>query len=99
MTMISFSDACSHSATEFYLLRERAENQYLFDRAVEWMDRMRFRADIKLGIARNKDGVVSRFANYDWSQQYKDHPNSVFFDFFRPFLLNKYSRLLRGLDQ
>lgn len=95
---MNFNDAASHSATELYLLRERAENQFLFDKAVEWMDRMKFRADTKRGCTRNKDGVQAQFVNYDWAQQYVDHPSFVFHDFFRGHLLNKYSRLLRGLD-
>lgn len=95
---MNFNDAASHSATELHLLRERAENQFLFDKAVEWMDRMRFRADLKRGCTRNKHGVVAQYNNYDWAQQYVDHPHFVFHDFFRGHLLNKYSRLLRGLD-
>ena len=95
---MTFNDAASASATEFYLLRERADSQYLFDKAVEWMDKMKFRADIKRGYTRNRDGVVAFWPNYDWAHQYVEHPHFVFHDFFRGHLLNKYSRLLRGLD-
>lgn len=95
---MNFNDSASHSATEFYLLRQRAENQYLFDKAVEWMGRMKFRADIKRGCVRNVNGVQSQFVNYDWAHHYEDAPNLVFGDFFRGILLNKYSRLLRGLE-
>lgn len=96
---ISFNDACNHSATEFYLLRQRAENKFLFDKAVEWMDRTRFSADTKRGTTRNTNGVIAQFLTYDWAQQYDKFPNLIFFDFFRPHLLNKYSRMLRGLDR
>lgn len=95
---MKFSDAAIHSATELHLLRERAENKALFDKAVEWMNRMKFRADIKRGCTRNMHGVAAQFGNYDWAQEYVDHPHFVFYDFFSGHLLNKYSRLLRGLD-
>ena len=99
MAMVSFTDACSRAAEEFNLQRERAENKYLFDKAVDWMERMKYRADIKRGIVRDEDGVVKRFAEYDWSHQYEENPHHVFYDFFLGDLLNKYGRLLRGVDQ
>ena len=95
---MNFNDAATHSATELHLLRERAESKFLFDKSVEWMNRMKFRADIKRGYTRNKDGVVAQYVNYDWSDEYVMHPYLVFHDFFRGHLLNKYFRLCRGLD-
>ena len=99
MQTYSFTDSENLSATELHLLRERAENKPLFDEAVAYMKRMNFRADIARGCTRNKDGIVAQFVNYDWAQEYADYPHFVFHDFFRGHLLNKYSRLVRGLDK
>ena len=96
---MTFDESTQRSATEFHLLRERAENKTLFDQAVEWMQRNKFRADLKRGCVRSVDGVQSQFVGYDWAHQYAEHPHFVFYDFFRGFLLNKYSRMVRGLDQ
>lgn len=95
---MTFDQSIQHSATEFYLLRERAENQTAFDQAVEWMRNMKFRADIAKGYTRNRDGVAAFWPSYDWAAQYAEHPHFVFYDFFRGHLMNKYSRLLRGLE-
>ena len=95
---MNFNQSLQHSATEFYLLRQRAEYPPTFDKAVEWMHNKRFRADLKRGCVRNVDGVQSQFVGYDWADHYVDHPSHVFYDFFRGFLLNKYSRMVRGLE-
>jgi len=96
---MTFDQSIQHSATEFYLLRKRAENQTAFDQAVEWMRSMKFRADLEKGYTRNRDGVAAFWRSYDWAARYTEYPNFVFQDFFRGHLMNKYSRLLRGLDK
>lgn len=96
---ITFQQAIERSGTEFHLLRERAENPAAFDQAVERMISERFACDTASGTTRNRDGVQAQFVAYDWANDYEKHPNFVFYDFFRGFLLNKYSRILRGLDK
>ena len=96
---MNFNQSIQHSATEFYLLRQRVEYPPTFDKAVKWMHDKKFRVDLKRGRVLNVDGVQSQFVNYDWADNYEDAPNLVFGDFFRGFLLNKYSRIVRGLDQ
>lgn len=94
----TFEESMQKSATEFYLLRQSAENKEAFDKAVEWMSKKKFIADIENGTVRNKDGFVSQFTNYVWSKDYFDNPHFIFYDFFRPNLMNKYSRIIRGVD-
>jgi len=96
--MNTFDDSIKNSAIEFHLLRERAENKTLFDQAVEWMRNMRFKADIAKGRTLSRNGEIARFINYDWSDEYNQNPHFVFHDFFKPHLLNKYSRFVRGVD-
>jgi hypothetical protein len=95
---LTFDQAAEHAATEFYTLRQRATHPEAFDCAVESMRAERHVADTATGTVRNRDGFVSAFTGYDWAAQYDDTPNHVFYDFFRGALMNKYSRILRGLN-
>lgn len=95
---VSFDKACKLSATEFHLLAARAEDPGLFAHAVERMGAERWTCDTETGVCRNRDGAVSRFPNYDWAAEYDSAPHFIFYDFFRGPLLNKYSRLVRGVD-
>lgn len=94
---ISFGKACELSATEFYLLRERAENPASFDLAAQQMMDEGWTCDTAKGTTRNNHGVQAHFVGYDWGAEYDAHPHFVFYDFFRGHLLNKYSRVLRGV--
>lgn len=95
---ITFEQSIEQSATEFYLLRQRAIDVDAFDRATEAMRAERYVVDITKGIVRNRNGFVSSFTNYDWAHEYGAAPHFVFYDFFRGLLLNKYDRNLRGLN-
>lgn len=94
----SFQETIAISATEFYLLRQQAEDKDLFDKATNWMNRKKFTCDTTKGTTCNIDGMHSSFVSYDWESDYIDAPNHVFHDFFRGILLNKYSRLIRLVD-
>lgn len=94
---ISFKDSLYHSAHEIAFLRNSVERKDVFDKAVESMVKEKFIADTDKGTTRNVNGVVGQFINYDWANEY-EHLNLVFYDFFRPHLMNKYFRMLRGLD-
>jgi hypothetical protein len=93
---MTFQESIKKSSTEFYLLRQRAENEALFDQAVEWMTKNSFVCDLSKGSVKSKEGFVSQFTNYDWAHEYETNPHFIFYDFFRGPLLVKYSRLLRG---
>lgn len=95
---MTFDQSIEQSATEFHLLRERAEDQAAFDQAVESMRTERWTCNVKTGTTRNRDGVMAQFIAYDWADTYAANPAHVFYDYFRGALLNKYSRILRGLE-
>jgi hypothetical protein len=95
---VTFKQSIEYSATEFYMLRQRAENKDLFDKAVDWCVNQKFICDLKMGSVKSKEGFFSQFVNYDWSKMYDDAPNSIFHDFFKSPLLTRYQRLLRGLE-
>jgi hypothetical protein len=95
---VTFDQAIELSATEFYLLRRRAEVPEAFTCAMEAMRVGGYVADTVKGTVCNRDGVVSLFDPYDWGETYDDMPHHVFYDFFRGLLLNKYSRILRGME-
>lgn len=94
---ITFNQSIDLSAHEFSLLRQRAEDKRAFDQACEQMRKERYTADTKTGITKNRSGVVGQFVSYDWAVDYEANPHFVFFDFFRGHLLNKYSRIIRGV--
>jgi hypothetical protein len=95
---LTFDQAIEQSATEFHLLRERAENKTAFDQAVERMRTERWTCNVKTGATRNRDGIMAKFTAYDWSDNYAERPETIFNDYFAGSLMNKYSRLMRGLD-
>ena len=94
---VTFGDACTHAATQLYVLRQRAERQDLFDESIEQMRRGGYRVDIQAGVVQNKAGFVSRFVDYDWAAQYEEAPNLIFYDFFQGILMNLYTRKLAGV--
>lgn len=96
--IVSFDQACERSATEFYQLRKASPSIEAFDRACDWMRNQKFRADTTKGRTVSREGTMAQFVAYDWAADYEAHPSFVFYDFFRGFLLNKYSRIMRGLD-
>lgn len=98
MKTITFDQACEHSATEFYQLRQMSPNIEAFDRACDWMRAQKFRADTTEGRTVSRNGTMAQFLAYDWGADYEARPSLVFHDFFRGFLLNKYSRIMRGID-
>jgi len=93
---MTFQESIKKSATEFYLLRQRAENETVFDEAVEWMTKNSFVCDLSKGSVKSKQGFISQFTAYDWEHEYEINPHFVFYDFFRGPLLTKYQRILRG---
>jgi hypothetical protein len=93
---MTFQESIEKSATEFYLLRQRAENKAVFDKAVEWMTKNSFVCDLSKGSVKSKQGFISQFTAYDWEHEYEINPHFVFYDFFRGPLLTKYQRILRG---
>jgi len=95
---VTFEQSIEHSATEFYLLRERADDKNAFDEAVSWAINHRLVCDTKIGLVKSRQGVESQFSKYDWAEHYEEHPSLVFYDFFRGLLLNKYSRIVGGLN-
>ena len=99
MPRVTFDQALALSATEFHLLRERAAQRDAFDRAVERMRAERWACDPSTGTVRNRGGVRAQFTAYDWGAEYVAHPHFIFYDFFRPHLMNTYSRIVRGIDQ
>ena len=95
---ITFDAAIDLARDEFDSLRDGVEDKAAFDRAVDWMCESRFTANLDTGTIRNRDGVRAQFVTYDWAGSYTQHPEHIFFDFFRGDLMNKYTRLVRGID-
>ncbi len=98
MKHVTFEQSINLSSTEFYLLRERAENKTIFDQAVQWMISNKFKCNVELGTVHNKQGFVSSFSAYDWADDYKEQPSLIFYDFFRGCLLNKYIKLIKHIS-
>lgn len=97
---VTLSEAMSAAGTAVYLDRRQADEQFgpgLFDTAIEHHTALRLRADIVRGTTRNRHGLTSRWVNYDWADTYVEAPHFVWFDYFRPFILNSCSRMARGL--
>jgi hypothetical protein len=94
---VTFDQACERASGEFEALRARAANAQQFEQAVSSMRRERFVCDTATGTTRSRDGVQGQFTSYDWGSRYDAYPNHVFYDFFSGFLLNKVSRIERGL--
>lgn len=99
MARTTFDQALDLSATEVHLLRARADDPDAFDRAMARMRAERWSCDTRTGVTRNRDGVQAYFSAYDWGAEYAAHPQFIFNDYFRGPLLNKYSRIVRGVDQ
>ena len=95
---ITFDAAIDLARDEFDTLRNSVGDKTAFDRAVDWMRKSRFTANLDTGTVRNRDGVRSQFLTYDWADNYAIHPEHIFFDFFRGELMNKYTRFVRGID-
>lgn len=98
--IVTFEQSTKHSAYEFLALKQRAEYPELFDCAVNRMLSENWKANIKTGVTRNRSGVMSYFPNYNGLEdyaEYKNYSNLIFYDFFRGFLMNYYSRLVRGI--
>ena len=95
---VTFQESLDLSACEVYSLRQRAEDKAKFDLAIEWTIKQNFVANILTGTVRNKSGQYSQYVSYDWSSVYVENPTFIFHDFFMGALLNKYSRLIRGID-
>lgn len=93
---VTLKDCLYHSAGEIHGLHVLYGQS--FETAVAHHVRLGIVADIDKGEVRNKNGFVSQFVYYDWSQHYKDALNLVFFDFFRGVVLNSVSRMNRGLE-
>lgn len=95
---VSFDKACAMAASEVAQLRAQAADKRLFDLAVENMRAQRWVCNTRTGTTRNVEGVQGQFVAYDWEATYNKFPDHVFYDFFRGHLLNKVSRLARGLS-
>ena len=96
--MTTFDRAVDLARNEFDSLRDGVEDKAAFDKSVAWMRACRFSANLETGTTRNQNGVVANFLAYDWANSYTQHPERIFFDFFRGALMNKYTRLVRGID-
>lgn len=96
--MITFDAAIDLARDEFDTLRDSVEDKTAFDRAVDWMRKSRFTANLDTGTVLNRDGVRAQFLTYDWADNYAIHPEQIFLDFFQGFLMNKYTRFVRGID-
>ena len=94
---ITFDQACERSGGEFEALRGSAPSLEAFDQATESMRAQRWSCDTNSGTTRNREGVQAQFVCYDWGETYEAFPSHVFYDFFRGSLLNKVSRIQRGL--
>lgn len=95
---ITFEEACDLSRQEIAELRAYTQDKALFDQAMESMRKQRWTCDLQAGTTRNTEGVQAQFKQYDWAPHYEAHPDHIFYDFFRGILLNKVSRLDRGLS-
>jgi hypothetical protein len=69
-----------------------------WDKAVAHHEKRKLRADIAEGTTRDCDGWKSGFVGYDWSHEYQDRKEWIFYDFFRGFICNSVSRMARGLQ-
>ena len=96
--MITFDRAVDLARNEFDSLRDGVEDKVAFDKSVAWMRACRFSANLETGTTHSQNGVESQFLTYDWASNYTQHPEHIFFDFFRGSLMNKYSRFVRGID-
>ena len=101
---VTYSQAVEHAATQFYMLRTSERKRWNFtieefDAAHQWMLLQRFTFDTETGITRNRNGWQGAFVNWDKSKaNYENFPSSIFFDIFRGALMNKCSRIHRGID-
>lgn len=93
---ITLAQAMEAAATAVYLDRQKAPA--LFDKAIEHHVARGLRADVAKGTTRDRDGWRSGFVAYDWAATYEEAPHFVYWDFFRPAILNSVSRLERGLN-
>lgn len=101
MKTISLPEAMDSAATAVYQDRIKADQQFgkgLYDQAVIHHTKRNLRANVTLGGTKDRDGFCSQFVDYTWSHVYDEAPHHVYFDFFRPSLLNSVSRLSRGLE-
>lgn len=94
---VTFDQACERSGGMFESLRASAPDPEHFDRATASMRKQGWNCDLATGTTRNRDGVQAQFVTYDWAPSYDANPEHVFYDFFCGPLLNKVSRLQRGL--
>lgn len=97
MKIISLNHAMESAATAVYLDRQKIGGD-IFDKAVAHHSALRLVADIEKGSTKNRHGFVSQFAGYDWQKVYEDAPHFVYFDFFRPAILNSCGRIDRGME-
>jgi ferredoxin-like protein FixX len=70
----------------------------LFDKAVEHHAKRGLRADLVLGVTRDREGVQSRFLDYTWASAYTRNPGHIWYDFFCGPVMNSVSRMARGLE-
>lgn len=100
MKKITLRQAMEAAGTAVYLDRQKADAQFgpgLFDKAVAYHEKRNLRAYIESGTTWDRDGMRTRFVNYDGGGQYREAPHFVWFDFFRGTIMNSVSRLSRGL--
>lgn len=100
-TVFTFREAVDLAPSQFHALGRRAERPDLFDKAMAYMERKRFRCNIQTGTTTNVHGWMAGFVRYtdEDRAQYEQNPHFIFHDFFGPHLRTKYGRLVEGIDQ
>mgnify|MGYP007090126188 CR=1 FL=1 len=97
---ITFDEALNNAHhTSLEDLHKKATDKTALKKALDWMQKNRFVADIDRGITRSCDGVQSQFCDYFWQSFYRESPHWIFYDYFMGIVLNKYSRIVRGIDK
>jgi len=100
MMKITFDEALNYAYhTSLEDLHKKATDKTALNKVFAWMRKNRFVADIDRCITRSSDGIHSQFSNYTWQAFYKESPHWVFYDYFIGIVLNKYSRIVRGIDK
>lgn len=96
---ITFEQSINYAFDEVYALQNSVEDKEAFQKARQWMNAQAYSCDIAKGSTRSKEGNQSQFTGYNWAEHYETHKHHIFYDFFKGALMNKYSRIVRGIDK
>ena len=94
---ITFEEAADLARRQVQELTDRAQHPDAMAQAMRWAHKT-LRADTHTGTTYEGRSVSGQFVAYDWAADYLAQPSSIFHDFFRPLLLNKYQRIVNGYD-